>query len=655
MRSAKLAVLFVFAAAAAGSFFFDSFSTRADGSGRTLALAAPTGVNASNADYLNKVGIYWNPIRGAKTFRVFRSTVNDSATAAQVGTTAASYYFDTNLPIGTTYFYWVRAENPQETSPLSASSMGRTGVGEIVNGSFSPLQPPTVPGANAMTASKAALGKALFWDEQMSSTGTVACGTCHRPASGGTDPRTKIEPERSRHPGPDLRPGTADDIFGSPGVPKNNADGTYAFDATFGAKEQVTGRKAPTYLNAGYNPNGTFWDGRATREFRDPVTNNILINTGASLESQSMFPPLSAAEMAHAGANWPDIALRIQNAKPLALASDIPSGLSAWIDGRTYPELFEEVFGTPEVTPARIAMAIATHERMLFSDRTPLDRSAVEMEKLTLEEANGRDLFTALRCNFCHSGTLMTDNQFHNIGVRPVAEDLGRGAITSLSSDAAAFKTPNLRNIELRGPFMHNGRFETLEEVVEFYNRGGDHDAPNINRGVIHPLGLSPEEKAALVAFMKRPLTDIRVRDELAPFDRPKLFSESARGPQISDRGRPGTKRLIPEIVAISPPLVGYQHFTVSVSKVFGGNEATLVIDDHDPGLGLEIPAAAAFARQTIVLSGNGAADGFGSISLPIPNDPLLVGRTFYGRWYVKDKYAMGGVAVSKLFTFTVF
>ena len=655
MRTVKLVVIAVFAFAAVALYSAGFVSPSVSGSARLGTLQPPTGVSASDADYLNKIGIHWDPVRGATAYTIFRSRTNNSSNANQIGTTAASYFFDVGLSSGQPFFYWVRAGNGSTTSGLSQAEQGSTGVGQIVNGAMAPLNPPPVPAGNAMTASKAALGKALFWEEQMSSTGTVACGTCHRPAAGGTDPRTKLDPERSRHPGPDRRLGTPDDTFGSRGVPANNADGTYTSDPIFGGREQVTNRKAPTYLNAGYNPGGTFWDGRANREFRDPLNDSILIPLGASLESQTLFPPLSTAEMAHADTNWTQVAARIQSARPLALATNIPSGLAAWIEGRTYPELFEEVFGTPAVTPARIAMAIATHERMLFSDRTPLDRSAVEMEQLTIQEASGRDLFVALRCNFCHSGNLFTDNQFHNIGVRPAAEDPGRGGITQQQSNMGEFKTPNLRNVELRAPYMHNGRFQTLEEVVEFYDRGGDHGAPNIDRTLIRPMALTQAEKAELVAFMKRPLTDIRVRDELPPFDRPTLYSESGRVPQITDRGRPGTKRLLPQVTAIAPALIGNQHFTVSVANGNGGAEATLVIDDKDPGISLQVPTAGAFARQTIQLSGAGPVAGFGSVSLSIPNDPLMIGRTFYGRWYVKDKYAMGGIAISELFKFTVF
>ncbi|MDM7923642.1 MAG: cytochrome c peroxidase, partial [Pyrinomonadaceae bacterium] len=337
----------------------------------------------------------------------------------------------------------------------------------------------------------------------MSSTKTVSCGTCHRPAKGGSDPRSVLGNDAARNLGPNGVPdvpgaplSTLDDIFGSPGVPKNNEDGTYTESPMFQYRLQVTGRKSPTYLNAGYATGGLFWDGRASDTFRDPITNDIILAEGASLESQVLGPPLSDVEMSHGGRNWTQVAARIAASKPLALASNIPASLSNWIGGRSYPELFEEAFGTPDVTPARIAMAIATHERGLFSDRTPFDRwAAGDPAALTAMEEDGARLFRGFSCNQCHDGPLFSDHLFHNIGVRPVAEDLGRAAITNNADNNAQFKTPVLRNVELHAPYFHNGKFATLEDVVAFYNRGGDFDAPNIDRGVIRPMGMTQMER----------------------------------------------------------------------------------------------------------------------------------------------------------------
>lgn len=617
-------------------------------------IAAPTGVSASDGDYANKVGIHWDTIRGANLYRIFRNTTNNSAGATDVGTTPANYFFDSTAAAGQTYFYWVRAENGTVQSPLGTPDQGTRGNGVIdETWLFQPLDPPLAPAGNPVTAAKASLGKALFWDEQLSSTRTVSCGTCHRPAAGGSDPRTN---STTRNPGLDQMFGTADDVFGSPGVPQNLSNGTYVFDQTYGFGTQVTGRKSPSYLNAGYTRNGLFWDGRATETFRDQITNNVLLPTRAALESQSAGPPLSSAEMAHAGRNWTDVASRIQFARPLVLASDIPSGLSAWIGGRTYPELFAEAFGTPDVTPARIAMAIATHERTLFSDRTPFDRSNASIEQMTQLEQDGQSVFLGANCNICHSGPLLTNNQYHNIGVRPVNEDLGRGGFTANSDDNGRFRTPNLRNVELHAPYMHNGRFATLEEVVDFYDRGGDfQEAPNFENGIIRVLNLTSYEKQALVAFMKRPMTDLRVKNELPPFNRPKLYTESNRVPQITGSGRAGSGAFVPEITAIAPPLVGNPQFTVSVSKALGNTQSVLVIGDADPGIGASIPTSGSLARVAVNTQNTGAGNGWASVSVAIPNSAAFQNRTFYGRWYVTDPQAASGFSVSRLLQFTTF
>ena len=114
-----------------------------------------------------------------------------------------------------------------------------------------------------------------------------------------------------------------------------------------------------------------FGMGGATNVFRDPITNAIILNNGGALENQVLGPPVSTEEMAHTGRNWSEVAGRITVSKPLALTPTVPPALAAWINGRSYPELFEEAFGSPDVTPARIALAIATFERSLYSDRTP--------------------------------------------------------------------------------------------------------------------------------------------------------------------------------------------------------------------------------------------------------------------------------------------
>lgn len=621
-------------------------------------LSAPTGVSASDRDYADKVGVMWNAVRGATLYRIFRNTSNDPSSATDVGTTAANYFFDTTALTGQNYVYWVRAENGGSNSSLSNADQGTRAVGSTQYEIFFPLNPPPAPVGNPVTAAKAYLGKTLFWDEQLSSTLTVACGTCHRPSHGGADPRTIINNTRSRNPGFDGVFNTPDDVFGSPGVPQNNLDGTYSPSNQYGFNEQVTGRKAPTYLNAGFPFDGLFmgifWDGRASSTFRDPLTNAVLLQDGATYESQILFPPVSSGEMAHGNRNWTQVANQIASVKPLALASNVPRALAEWINGRTYPQLFEEAFGTPEVSPARIAMAIATHERSVFTDRSPLDRFAAAIEPLTAQEDRGREVYIGNQCHFCHAGPNLTTQKFFFIGVRPPAEDIGRQAVTSNIDDLGSFKSTSLRNVELRAPYMHNGQTATLEDVVEFYDRGGDFDAPN-KPNLIRPLFLTAQQKADLAAFMKRPFTDPRVRDELPPFDRPQLYTESSRVPVLTGTGRAGSGGILPVALAIEPPLVGNSSFTVAVSRGLGGAQAVLVIDSNDPGVGSTIPATGSFLRVLASISGSGNGNGFGSYSVPIPNNAALIGQTFYGRWYITDAGAANGFSVSQAFRFTVF
>ena len=516
-----------------------------------------------------------------------------------------------------------------------------------------PLQPPPAPPGNPVTFAKSNLGKALFWDEQLSSTRTVACGTCHMAASGSSDPRSIRGAIRATHPGLDGVLGTPDDVTGSPGVPMSLADGTYAWAAGFGLTEQVTNRKTNSAINAAYSPT-LFWDGRATPTFRDPITNAIVLQQGAALESQVLAPPVSGAEMAHTGRDWNDVAARVAASRPLALSPAIPSALETWINGRSYPDLFTEAFGTPTVTPTRIAMAIATYERTLFSNQTPLDALGAGGPPLTAQEEQGRALFGQVGCAACHAGSLLSDNAFHYIGVRPVVEDEGRFVVTGNPADHGAFRTPSLRNVELRGPYFHAGRFDTLEEVVDFYNRGGDFNAPN-KSPLIRPLGLNAQQRAAIVAFLRRPLTDPRVASESAPFDRPRLYSEAACVPGVIGAGRAGTGGLVPAPIAIEPPIAGNPSFTVAVVNALGGAIAELVISESDPGEGPTIPTTGVFAHATVSLQGTGPGNGYGSVSLTLPNDPALYGQGLYARWYVHDAAAPGGIAAAPAIQFTIF
>jgi len=652
MRIIKLSAIFIFVFIALFGFGKNLFDAKVSAQ---TSLTAPTGFSATTNLYNNKVGLYWNAVRGATTYRIFRNTANNSGSATEIGTTAAAFFFDTTAVAGQTFFYWVRAENATNQSGLSVATQGQRAAA-TQQGPIPPLEPPPLsPAGNPYTAAKANLGKALFWDEQLSSTNTVSCGTCHRAGTGGSDPRSLVSSLESKNPGFDNLYNTADDVVGSPGVPLNNADGSYTWTANYGLRLQVTGRKANSHINAAYAPL-LFWDGRASGTFRDPVTNTIILNNGGALESQSVGPPVSSVEMGHSSGNWSELAVKISLAKPLVLANDVPLALQDWIDNRNYPELFQEAFGTNEVTPSRIALAIAAYERTLFSDQTPLDLANAGITPLPAAEQRGRNTFANIACGACHAGNLLTDNTFRNVGLRPVNEDTGRFQVTGANNDLGEFRVPSLRNVGLRSSFMHTGRLETLEDVVEFYNRGGDfRNQPNFPAGLIQPRNLTTQQKADLAAFLRNSLTDNRVRNELPPFDRPHLYSESNRVPVLTGTGIAGTNSLVPNAVAIEPPIVGNPSFTVGVSNTISGASAVLVINSTDTGATSTIPATGSFARIEFTTQGNGVGNGYASVSLQIPNNPSLIGQTFFGRWYIQDAGAPGGVAVSQAFRFTIF
>ncbi|MEZ5976725.1 MAG: cytochrome c peroxidase [Planctomycetota bacterium] len=515
-----------------------------------------------------------------------------------------------------------------------------------------PLQPlgaPVAPPANPITQNKSDLGRALFWDEQLSSNGTMSCGSCHFPSRGGSDPRTSIGGVGSTHPGADGVFGTPDDVAGSAGVTASVANGSYLLDPSFGLDPQVTSRKSPSNLAAAYAPI-LFWDGRATGEFRDPITGQVLIPAGAALESQVLAPPVSSVEMGHTGIDWNDVAQRIASSTPLRLSPQVPASLSTWIAGRSYPELFGEVFGTTDVTPARIAMAIATYQRTAVANQTPLDAFLATGQGLTPLEQQGFNLFGQLNCRLCHAGNRFTDDQFHYIGVRPVNEDLGRFDVTGLPGDRGAFKTPSLRNVRDRGPYFHDGRFATLEEVVDFYDRGGDFNAPN-KAPAIQPLGLTQQQKNALVAFLRRPLADPRAANETGPFERPLLYTESNRVPIVYGKATLGTGWIAPQMVALEPPSVGNTSMTIGLARGLGGAPAYLGIDvvpslAGTTVLGVESHLALSPALWLIpvgLLQGTGPGGGFTSQSFSLQL-PALVGATFYAQWFVFDTGASGGL-----------
>lgn len=377
-----------------------------------------------------------------------------------------------------------------------------------------------VPAENPTTEEKRVLGKILFWDEQLSSDDTVACGTCHRPAAGGADPRAGI------HPGE--LPGTVDDVAGSPGVRRTDSDGRIRPDPVFGNGPQVTRRTAPSIFGALW-AGAVFWDGRAGGQLIDPDTGRIVIADGAALENQVLETLMNDAEMARTGWRWADLSEKLERVAPLALADLWPADIQAAIDRHpTYPALFRQAFGDASITPTRIAMAIASYERTLVPDETPWDKyQAGDTDALEPFARYGWSAFQTLKCVNCHSPPLFSTDGFANIGLRRSEYDAGRAAVSHDPADAGDMKIPSLRNVGLRPRFMHTGEFRTLGEAIAFYREAASlPDVDDIPEGGAYVFSISLQTAADLQSFLTSALTDPRVAAETYPFDRPRLASE---------------------------------------------------------------------------------------------------------------------------------
>jgi len=391
------------------------------------------------------------------------------------------------------------------------------------------LPPVPVPAENPITEPKRVLGKILFWDEQLSSDNTVACGTCHRPGKGGGDPRQGVAP------GKDGQFGTPDDTFGSPGVGAMNDKGVAIKSAMFGEKPQIGDRAAPSYFGNIWAPS-LFWDGRAGPTVTDPDTGKIAIKTGGALENQALGPLQNPAEMAKAHRGWADLTTKLAVARPLALASRIPPDMAAALKQHPrYPELFTAAFGDDRITALRAAEAIATYERTLVPDQTPYDKATAPGAAPDPELQRGMLLLDTAHCTVCHKPPLFTDNKFHNVGVRRPFQDIGRQKISGDPTEAGAMKTPTLRNSSLRASFTHTGEFHTMREVLDHYVTPKADADPLPGTTQPYRTTIDDSQRQPMVDFIAEYLTDPRVAAEQFPFDRPVLRSERAAG-----KGPPG-------------------------------------------------------------------------------------------------------------------
>jgi cytochrome c peroxidase len=382
---------------------------------------------------------------------------------------------------------------------LAASSGLLAAAGLAFANTGDPFQPVAAPADNPQTAAKISLGKELFWDVRMSTNDTVACGSCHTPEAGGSHPLSLNV--ASKNPGADGIFGTQDDVFGSIGV--------------WG---QTTGRNAPNFINTQFQAH-QFWDRRAGPDFFSTTNPGQLLVRNGSLESQAVGPPRSPVEMG------------FLNRTPAMIEAKFQP-LSGEISGTPYTQLFATAFGDGVASPAsvtfdRMGQAIAAYERSLMTDQSPFHVMAATANAaaMTPQQNNGWDVFRgAGRCDKCHlRGENFSDGQVHNIGVTPIAEDLGTFNTTGRVRHKGAFKTGVLNNLSANAPYFHGGQMMTIEELIDFYDRGGDNHVQQ--DPLIRPLGLSATQKADLAVFLRTGITDSRAINGLAPFDHPNVAS----------------------------------------------------------------------------------------------------------------------------------
>jgi cytochrome c peroxidase len=352
-------------------------------------------------------------------------------------------------------------------------------------------------------------------------------------------------------------------------------------DNAFGTERQVEGRQAPMIYGAVFMRQ-LFWAGEASDEFNGNTIWGVNANNtqstfthwgNSALASQAVGPPSNSTEMrclgrplvgplGFAGKMLARPPLQFQRVSPTdsvlgRLANPHGPGLICHGAPCTYPELIAEAFDQTTVDHmvdewiVIWGVAIQAYEMTLIPDQTPFDQFlSGRVTALTPRQILGLATFVGRgNCAVCHSGAMLSDatvshfqkhgalnrdggdQGFHNIGMVNSDFDGGRsdsgpgGVVFSISGspfDHFAFKTSTLRNVGLTAPYFHTGSKPTLEDVVEFYNNGGDVANPQRSAD-IRPLHLTSIEKAALVDFLANALTDCRVEKQRAPFDHPEL------------------------------------------------------------------------------------------------------------------------------------
>lgn len=401
---------------------------------------------------------------------------------------------------------------------------------------------------------------------------------------------------------------STDDRVGSQGISGStfigvNPDPSIAADSCkpdqtkpFLGNRRVTGRNTPSVIGAVFN-RFNFWDGRANVEFNgfDPfgatgnAINKKVLFTNGGLASQAVGPANNSTEMSCDGRKFNGVnslASKMLARRPLQFQRVAPSdsvlgelsaypgkGLNCYGRPCSYGTMIRDAFGAEWVPLAEAnfsrlwGQAVQAYEATLIPDQTRFDQyMGGKATMLSPRQLIGLGVFAGSgNCASCHKGAELTDASFntsrrgfregqgndegfHNLGVRPTEEDLGRanagplGATWSMSKnkyDRGAFKTPGLRNLKLTAPYFHNGGKATLEEVVAFYaHRGGDFPNPELTHELQEINIESSADQTALVDFLRDGLLDCRVDKQRAPFDHPEIVLPN--GPTLGATGMAG-------------------------------------------------------------------------------------------------------------------
>lgn len=381
-----------------------------------------------------------------------------------------------------------------------------------------------------------------------------------------------------------------------PAIADENCD--VVVDPIYGTARRVEFRQAPMIYGAVFMRH-LFWGGEARDKFNglniwgftdNNTAGSITYQENSTLASQATGPVANSTEMRCTGRPLNgltnSLAAKLLARPPLqfqrvsktdsvlgALANPSGPGLHCGTTTCSYRNMIAEAFGPAMAANAENVFsmlwgeAIQAYETTLVPDQTPFDRFlSGNLTAMSPKQILGLVRFVGKgKCANCHAGPMFSDatmafyqangalnrdggdQGFHNIGLVNSDIDGGRGgvgaggAILSESEslfDDWAFKTPTLRNVKLTGPYFHTGSNPTLEDVMDFYDRGGDFANPQLSVDIV-PLNLSALDKAAIIDFMKNALTDCRVEKSRAPFDHPEL--PVPNGPTLPAVGAGGT------------------------------------------------------------------------------------------------------------------